>query len=232
MFNSEEYITALTHKLKRLYGKRLRYVGLQGSYLRGEANEGSDIDIMAVIDDLSMEDMDAYRGAIVEMGDYDKSCGFICGTDEMKNWNPLEICHLLNTTRDHFGMLSKLVPEYTQSDVRKFVKVSLGNLYHEICHWYVHAPREKSIQKLPGTYKSVFFILQNLHFLNTGRFINNKQELLKELSGKDKQVLKTALSLNEEGGGNFLRRLNCCFRGAEKRWGRYDRIYRFLQNLT
>lgn len=198
MFNAQEYITALTQKLKQLYGSRLRYVGLQGSYLRGEANENSDIDIMAVVDDLSMQDMDAYRRTIMEMGEYEKSCGFICGTTEMKNWNELEICHLLHTTKDYFGRLSELVPAYSRNDIRSFIKLSVGNLYHEICHRYIHAPMERSEDALPFTYKGVFFILQNLHYLESGEFINRKAELLDALNGKDKEVLSAAMKM---GGG-------------------------------
>ena len=203
MFNAQEYIAELTQKLKKIYGMRLRYVGLQGSYLRGEANENSDIDIMTVIDDLSMEDMDAYRKAIESLGGYDKSCGFICGTDEMKSWNPLEICHLLHTTKDYFGELARLVPEYTRDDVRSFVKLSLGNLYHEICHRYIHAPKEKSVSDLPYAYKAVFFILQNLHYLRSGTFLNNKNELLDALGGKDRQVLQAAMELGRGDSFDF-----------------------------
>ena len=54
------------------------------------------------------------------------------------------------------------------------------------------------MEALPFTYKGVFFILQNLYYLNTGRFINNKRELLGELSGRDAAVLRTALEI---GGG-------------------------------
>ena len=51
MFNAEKYIQALLSVMKDDFGERLMYVGLQGSYLRGEATEDSDIDIMAVIRD-------------------------------------------------------------------------------------------------------------------------------------------------------------------------------------
>ena len=41
----EDYTKRLTEELKKKFGKRLLYVGLQGSYLRGEATSESDIDI-------------------------------------------------------------------------------------------------------------------------------------------------------------------------------------------
>ena len=196
MFIVDEYIPSLIKLLEATFKERLLYVGLQGSYLRGEATDHSDIDIMVVISDMSVADLAKYRKAISSLEDYDKSCGFICGIEELQNWNPLEICHLLHTTKDYYGTLAKLVPEYTETDVRNFLKMSLGNLYHEICHRYIHAPKEKNASKLPFSYRSVFFILQNLYYLNSGKFVGTKKELQEVLSGKDKLVLDTAISLS------------------------------------
>ena len=195
MFQPDSYISALLTLLKKAFRERLLYVGLQGSYLRGEATEHSDIDIMAVIEAMTVADLDAYRQAIASLPDAQKSCGFICGKDELLHWNPLEICHLLHSTKDYYGMLADLVPTYTRHDVTAFVQLSLGNLYHEICHRYIHAPAEQNIAALPGTYKQVFFILQNLHFLETGSFIGTKKELLAVLSGQDRQVLEASVAL-------------------------------------
>ena len=105
------YIDELIGLLKQNFSSRLLYVGLQGSYLRGEADENSDIDIVVILDRLSIQDMDTYRNIISESGD--KSCGFICGEPDIKNWNPCEICQLIHTTKDYYGRLSELVPTYT-----------------------------------------------------------------------------------------------------------------------
>ena len=195
MFQPDHYISSLLACLKPILGERLLYAGLQGSYLRGEADENSDIDIMIVVDGMTVADLDSYRQTVMSLPDANKSCGFICGRDELLRWNPLEICHLLHSTKDYYGVLTDLVPAYTRYDVIAFVKLSLGNLYHEICHRYIHAPQVQNIAALPGTYKQVFFILQNLHFLETGSFIGTKQELLAALSERDKLVLETCISL-------------------------------------
>lgn len=191
----EHYISELIDLLRTRFGARLLYVGLQGSYLRGEATENSDIDIMVIVDDLSVSDLDAYRAVIESMEHFDKSCGFICSRKDLANWNPLEICTLLNGTKDYYGVLGEFVPAYTEGDIRNFVKMSLNNLYHEICHRYIHASREKNADYLPGTYKGVFFILQNLYYLKHARYIATKAELLKLLDGSDRAVLQRALEL-------------------------------------
>ncbi len=193
MVNIDNYIAQLTDLLKQQFGLRLLYVGLQGSYLRGEATDESDIDIMVVIDGLGVSDLAAYRCAIESLEHFDKSCGFICSKADLANWNPLEICHLLNTTKDYFGVLSDLTPAYTRDDIRNFIKMSVNNLYHEICHRYIHADSPKNIAALPYTYKGVFFILQNLYYLTRGEFAATKAELLLLTEGKDRTVLQRSL---------------------------------------
>lgn len=50
-------------------------------------------------------------------------------------------------SKDYFGKLEKLIPQYTEDDVQNFVNMSLCNLYHEICHRYIHASKEKNIAR-------------------------------------------------------------------------------------
>ena len=215
MIRIEEYIDGLTDILADAFGERLVYIGLQGSYLRNEATENSDIDIMAVIDDISVEDLDTYRQALVSIGNFDKSCGFICGRADLSHWNPLELCHLLNTTKDYYGELKNLVPAYTMEDERNYVKFSLNNLYHELCHRYIHADREHNISRLPVTCKSVFYIVQHLHYLRTGNFVPTKRELLECVQDEDKAVLELSISLRNDDGYDFDRAFSLLFRWCQ-----------------
>ncbi len=211
MFKIEEYIDKLTALLKAEFGERLLYIGLQGSYLRHEETENSDIDIMAVIDDISVEDLKAYKKALVSVGNFDKSCGFICGKADLEHWNPLEICHLLNATRDYYGELKSLVPAYTIEDERNYVKLSLNNFYHEICHRYIHADRERNISRLPITCKSLFFIMQHLYYLSSGNFVQTKRELLECVQGEDKAVLELSISLQNNKDCDFDKAFSLLF---------------------
>ena len=221
MIDYEKYIEQLTKDLQESIGERLIYVGLQGSYLRGEANDNSDIDIMVVIDGLKVSDMDLYREAISRLEQVDKSCGFIAGKEELSHWNPLEICHLLHTTKDYYGKLEELVPDYTEQDILNFVKLSVNNLFHEICHRYIHASRKRNIEALPGSYKGVFFILQNLHFLEAGEFKQTKQELLMVLNGKNEKVLAKALELATGEPYNFEEAYELLFSWCQEVIGQY-----------
>jgi predicted nucleotidyltransferase len=167
-------------------------MGLQGSWLRGEAHENSDIDIMVILDGFSVRDMDIYRGILKEIGFYEKSCGFICGKDEMKCWNPLEVCQLCQTTKDLVGVLIDYLPPATRKDEINYVKLSLGNLYHELCHRYIHADREKNNARFRGTCKSVFYLIQNLHFLESGHFILSRKDLKEAVTDEDRLILELA----------------------------------------
>ena len=216
MFDIENYVARLTEQLKEKFGDRLVYVGLQGSYLRGEARDSSDIDIMAVIDDMSVADMAAYRGIIEGMERFDRSCGFICSKEDLANWNPMEIWHVVNGTKDYYGVLRELVPAYTEQDIRNFVKMSVNNMYHEICHRFIHAGAGHNREALPFTYKGVFFILQNLHFLKTGAAVATKAELLAQLSGRDHEVLKRSMELGRGGEYDFDESYELLFRWCQE----------------
>lgn len=211
MFNADAYLNELLPRLHATYADRLAYVGLQGSHLRGEAHENSDIDIMVVIDNLSVADMDAYRNIIQELPYPEKSCGFICSKNDLSHWNPLESFHVLMSTGDRFGSLKPLLPEYTRQDIVNFVKFSLNNMYHELCHRYIHSDRENNIACFPFVCKGVFFIMQDLIYLRTGVFASTKSELLSMLSGSDKHVLEMSMELKDCNSYDFDTCYECLF---------------------
>lgn len=56
----DDWMNEYLNKLQVLFGSRLRFVGLQGSYGRGEATDGSDIDVVVILDIVAPEDLKAY----------------------------------------------------------------------------------------------------------------------------------------------------------------------------
>ena len=192
MFDLDKYLADLIMNCRSAFGERLLYMGLQGSWLRGETHENSDIDVMVIIDRFSVRDMDTYRGILKKIGFYEKSCGFICGKEEMKRWTPLEVCQLCHTTKDLLGVLTDYLPTAMREDEINYVKLSLGNLYHELCHRYIHADRDKNTAKFRGTCKSVFYLIQNLHFLESGHFILSRKDLKEAVTDEDRLILELA----------------------------------------
>lgn len=221
MTEIDKYLKDLLKECKGAYGKRLLYMGLQGSYMRGEANENSDIDIMVIIDGFAVSDMDAYKRILSRIGSADKSCGFICGKDEISRWNPLEVLQLLHTTKDVYGTLSDYLPEASREDEINYVKISLGNIYHELCHRYIHADREKNTVKFRGTCKGLFFLIQNLYYLQSGDFVITKRELKESVCEEDRVVLEvTELS----DGYDFDKAFSAVFDWCQNAFKRIDML--------
>ena len=221
MFDLDKYLADLITKCRSAFGERLLYMGLQGSWLRGEARDNSDIDVMVILDLFSVRDMDTYRAILKEIGFYDRSCGFICGKDEMKRWNPLEVCQLRHTTKDLVGVLTDYLPNAVREDEINYVKLSLGNLYHELCHRYIHADRDKNTAKFRGTCKSVFYLIQNLHFLESGRFLLREKDLKAAVSEEDQRILKLAALPD---GYDFDQAFSSLFTWCQRAFSRIERL--------
>ena len=192
MIDPDVYLKNLIENCRASFGDRLLYVGLQGSYLREEADENSDFDVMVVLDHFSVQDMNVYREILKKIGSYEKSCGFICGKEELLCWSPLETCQLRHTTKDFFGTLTDYLAPATREDEINYVKLSLGNLYHGICHRYIHKNREKNLAAFRGSCKEAFFLLQNLHYLESGRFLLTKRDLKAAVSEDDRRMMELA----------------------------------------
>ena len=110
----------------------------------------------------------------------------------MNRWNPLEVCQLKHTTKDLLGVLTDHLPPATREDEINYVKLSLGNLYHELCHRYIHADRDKNVARFRGTCKGLFYLIQNLHFLESGSFVRSKKALKEAVSEEDRTILELA----------------------------------------
>ncbi len=220
MFDLDKYLADLILNCRSAFGERLLYMGLQGSWLRNEAHEDSDIDVMVILDSFSVHDMDTYRGILMEIGFYEKSCGFICGKEEMNRWNPLEVCQLCHTTKDLLGVLTDYLPPSTREDEINYVKLSLGNLYHELCHRYIHTDRDRNAAGFRGTCKSVFYLIQNLHYLESGRFVLRKKEL-KEAAGEEDRIILELADLPD--GYDFDHAFSSLFTWCQRAFTRIER---------
>jgi len=194
-FDIEKYVDELIRRLQDEFGERLIYVGLQGSFRRGEADENSDIDIMVTLDRLDAADLDRYRKTIAALPAFERSCGFISGREELKNWPRHEICQLLHETKDCYGSLRPLLPDFCRADVENYIRISIGNLYHLLCHGRIHGAPEVCADRLRGLYKAVFYILQNSLYLQSGEWVMTGAGLAARLSGLDREVMEMALTV-------------------------------------
>lgn len=194
-FQIETYMQTLLRELQNAFGSQLLYLGLQGSYSRGEATENSDIDAVVLLEELAPGQMDRYRKVLQTVGSSEKSCGFISGRKEFANWNRFEICLLLHETKNYYGRLVDFAPTYTTQDIKDYLKINLGNLYHELCYRYIHADRQQAEQSLRFCGKMSFYLLQALGILRQNKYAPVAKELENLLEPEDLQALALSQSL-------------------------------------
>ena len=89
----------------------------------------------------------------------------------------------------YVGLQGSWLPPATRQDEVNYIKISLGNFYHEICHRYIHAGEEKSRNKLRASCKQLYFVIQNLHYLESGEFLLKKSDLKATVSAQDREML-------------------------------------------
>jgi len=193
MIIANDWMSELTEKLKPYFGDRLILTGLQGSYRRDEATENSDIDAVIILDALSLGDLKTVKGVLATMPENDKTCGFISGRNELRNWPKHELFQFMNDTRLYYGSFDGLLPEIRRDDVIESVKVGASGLYHACCHTFLHGEP----QALKELYKGAFFILQAAYYLRHGEYVRSKKELFPLLTETERQILSVGINWNE-----------------------------------
>jgi predicted nucleotidyltransferase len=187
----QEYLS----KLKSLFGSRLVFVGLQGSYGRGEATDDSDIDVVVILDHTEPEDLKAYGEMLNSLPYRNKVCGFISGMEELKNWERSDLFQFYYDTTPILGSIDFLKEEISKEDIRRAIRIGACNLYHMCGHNLVH---ERSPEILKGLYKSAVFTVQAVAYLQTGTYQKEKADLLPALQQPEREILETAISLKQQ----------------------------------
>ena len=194
MFDINVWLDIIIKKLQNEFEQRLLFVGLQGSYNRGEATQNSDIDLVVILDSLSFEDLKRYHSIIDSMADKDKACGFISGREELQNWSKSDLFQFFYDTKSLIGNLQDLIQAPTIEDATQAVKISSENLYHTSVHSFIHS--NNRAEDLKNLYKGVFFVLQAKYFIETKKYIPTKMELLELLNGIDRDILNICINRN------------------------------------
>ncbi|OZV12066.1 nucleotidyltransferase [Tissierella sp. P1] len=189
-FFIDDWINELVSKIKKEYGDNVIFIGLQGSYKRREAGDNSDIDIVVILNELTMEDLKRYREIIFKMPYGEKACGFISGQNEILSWEKSDLFQFYYDTQSIYGSIDYLLPLIDKGDVKRAIKIGACNLYHGCCHNFIY---ENSSEVLSVLYKSAFFILQAKYFYETNEYIGSKIDLEKRLDGIDKEILNICI---------------------------------------
>ena len=196
MIQIDAWIKDFLKSLRKSFGDRVWFVGLQGSYARGEATEMSDIDVVVILDDLSASDIKAYSEMLDGLPHRELICGFISGKNELLNWEPSDLFQFYYDTKPIVGSLDELLGLIDCEAIDRAIKIGACNIYHGCVHNMLH---EKSADALRGLYKSASFVLQAVAFKQTGRYIKSQRELIGILSPDDGAIAEIFLGLKQGG---------------------------------
>ena len=199
--------------LENHFAQRVWFVGLQGSYGRGEATETSDIDIVVILDELNVDDIQTYNQMLDTLPNRDLICGFLSGKRELLLWEPSDLFQFYYDTKPIIGSLDALIPLLDQSAVERAIKIGACNIYHGCVHNMLH---EKSEDVLKALYKSASFVLQAITFTRTGKYISHQSELLSFVDEDEKVIINTFLTLKNSGSVEFERMSKVLFAWCKK----------------
>ncbi|QUO33085.1 nucleotidyltransferase domain-containing protein [Faecalicatena sp. Marseille-Q4148] len=186
--------------LDETFGSRVWFVGLQGSYGRGEAMETSDIDIVVILDELSAMDIRTYNAMLDTLPNREMLCGFLSGKDDIMNWEPSDLFQFYYDTTPMKGSLDELLAVIDDSSVNRAIKIGACNIFHGCVHNMLY---EKSEDILRGLYKSASFIVQAIAFKQTGNYIRHQKELLQVVSADERVIVSNFLNLKKGGMVEF-----------------------------
>lgn len=186
--------------LNETFGNRVWFVGLQGSYGRGEAHDASDIDIVVILDRLSAADVQVYNRMLDSLPHREMICGFLSGKDELLHWEPSDLFQFFYDTTPIKGSLDELLAVIDEAAVGRAIKIGACNIYHGCVHNMLH---EKSDDVLRGLYKSASFVVQAIVFRQTGNYIKHQKELLLVASSDEQEIVNTFLALKNGGAVDF-----------------------------
>ena len=200
MIDITTWMNDFLQKLNHTFENRVWFVGLQGSYGRGEATVTSDIDIVVIFDQLTVTDIQKYNVMLDTLSNRELICGFVSGKEELLNWEPSDLFQFCYDTTSIQGSLDELFAVIDESAVNRAIKIGACNIYHGCVHNMLH---EKSKDILRGLYKSASFVMQAIAFKQTGKYIKQKSKLRDVVSTDERLILDTFSNLKNGGEVDF-----------------------------
>ena len=214
MIDITTWMNDFLQKLNHKFENRVWFVGLQGSYARGEATETSDIDIVVILDELSAMDIQTYNAMLDTLSNRELICGFLSGKDDIMNWEPSDLFQFCHDTTPIKGSLDEVMAVVDESAVNRAIKIGACNIFHGCVHNMLHEKNEDILREL---YKSASFVVQAIVFKQTGNYIKHQEKLLTVATLNEQAIINTFLSLKKGGTVDFIPMSDALFVWA-KQW--------------
>lgn len=200
MIEITTWMNGFLKSINEAFGGRVWFVGLQGSFGRGEATETSDIDVVVILDELSITDIHKYNAMLNTLPYRELICGFVSGKDELLNWEPSDLFQFCNDTTPIIGSLDEVMAVVDDAAVNRAIKNGACNIYHGCVHNMLH---EMSEDILKGLYKSAAFVIQAITFKQTGKYIRSQSDLLQIVLPEEQRIINTSTYLKNGGAIDF-----------------------------
>ena len=213
MIEISSWMDKFVGALEASFKNRVWFVGLQGSYGRGEATETSDIDVVVIFDELTAIDIQTYNAILDTLPNRELICGFVSGKEELLNWEPSDLFQFYHDTTPIKGSLDELLSVIDKTAIDRAIKSGACNIYHGCVHNMLH---EKSDEILKGLYKAASFVVQAICFQETGCYIKSQKDLLVKVSCDEKSIVENFLSLKNGGKVDFEEMSNTLFAWSKK----------------
>ena len=213
MVDINAWLDEFLQKLNETFKSRVWFVGLQGSYGRGEATETSDIDVVVILNEFTVADIQAYNQLLDTLPHRELICGFVSGKDEIMNWEPADLFQFYNDTTPIKGSLDELLPKIDSVAVDRAIKIGACNIYHGCVHNMLHTKNEDILK---GLYKAASFVVQAIVFKQTGNYIKYQNQLLQESLPEERIVLETFLKYKNGDAVDFNSASEILFEWSKK----------------
>ena len=213
MVDIKSWLDEFLQKLNETFKSRVWFVGLQGSYGRGEATETSDIDVVVILNELTVSDIQTYNDMLDTLPHRELICGFVSGKDEIMNWEPADLFQFYNDTTPIKGSLDELLQKIDNVAVDRAIKIGACNIYHGCVHNMLHT---KNADILKGLYKAASFVVQAIVFKQTGNYIKHQNQLLQVALPEERTITETFLKYKNGESVDFNEASSMLFEWSKK----------------
>ena len=192
MLALEPWLERFTQFLRKTFGERVWFAGLQGSYARGEATESSDIDLVVVLDALTAEDIASYDAMLDSLDHRELVCGFLSGKEELLHWEPSELFQFCRDTIPLIGSLDKVLALVKPGDIERAIRSSACGVYHACVHNMLYEKDEGILRDL---FKTATFTIRAAIYRRTGKYCSRLDELLHFLDAAENEIVQAYLTM-------------------------------------
>ena len=192
MIDLESWLERFTQALRKTFGERVWFAGLQGSYARGEATDSSDIDLVVILDALTAEDIASYGAMLDSLDHRELVCGFLSGKEELLHWEPSELFQFCRDTKPIIGSLDDVLALVKPGDIDRAILTGACGVYHACVHNMLYEKDEGILRNL---YKTATFSIRATTYCRTGIYCSRLDELLQHASAADKEIIQSYLAM-------------------------------------